>query len=190
VVEGVAVDVGDEGSVRPVPGPDRIVAAPDEAPGGARGATGRRDTAGFDEWYAVSFDGLVRLAYLLVGSPDVARDLTQDAMVRVLARWRSIDHPDHYARRAVVNACNSHHRRRAVMRRHPQPEPGSYELEASELTDALARLPHRQRAALVLRYWSDLPEAEIAAALGVTRNTVASLLRRGHERLRELIKDE
>ncbi|HEY4376095.1 MAG TPA: sigma-70 family RNA polymerase sigma factor, partial [Acidimicrobiales bacterium] len=112
---------------------------------------------------------------------------TQDAMVRVLRKWRTIDHPDHYARRAVVNACNSHHRRRALARRHPQPGPESYELEAQELSDALAQLPPRQRAALVLRYWGDLPEADIADAIGVKRSTVASLLRRAHAQLKETI---
>jgi len=143
---------------------------------------------GFDDWYSDNFEPLVRLAYLLVGSQDAARDLTQDAMVRVLRHWGSIDHPDQYGRRAVVNACNSHHRRRALVRRHPQTDPGSYELEARELTDALARLPHRQRAALVLRYWSDLTEADIASALGVKRSTVASLLRRAHAQLKEAIE--
>ena len=142
----------------------------------------------FDRWYAASFEQFVRLAYLLVGSTEIARDLTQDAMVRVLRRWSTIEDPDRYARRAVVNACNSHHRRRAVMRRHPEPDPGTYELGAGELTDALAQLPPRQRAVLVLRYWADLPEAEIAETLGTKRGTVASLLHRAHARLKETIE--
>jgi len=142
----------------------------------------------FDRWYADRFEQLVRLAYLLVGSSDVARDLTQDAMVRVLRKWRTIEDPDRYARRAVVNACNSHHRRRALIRRHPEPDPGTYELPARELTDALAQLTAKQRAVLVLRYWGDLPEAEIAEVLGMKRGTVASHLHRAHARLKETIE--
>ena len=141
----------------------------------------------FETWYAESFDRLVRLAYLLVGSTDVARDLTQDAMVKVLRRWSTVEDPDRYAHRAVVNACNSHHRRRAVARRHPSPRAEPTDLGARELTDALDRLPPRQRAAVVLRYWGDLTEDDIAAALGVKRGTVASLLHRAHAELAQVI---
>jgi RNA polymerase sigma-70 factor (sigma-E family) len=174
VFEGVAM----------VPEADEVAERPAESVPAVETGAG---TDGFELWYAENFERLVKLAYLLVGSQEAARDLTQDAMVRVLRKWRTIDHPDHYARRAVVNACNSHHRRRALARRHPQPGPESYELEAQELSDALAQLPPRQRAALVLRYWGDLPEADIADAIGVKRSTVASLLRRAHAQLKETI---
>jgi RNA polymerase sigma-70 factor (sigma-E family) len=183
----VIEEVGD--AVEPIGQVDAVepaLVAPPMA--GVDGVGDVGDVVGFDAWYGANVESLVRLAYLLVGSQDLARDLTQDAMVRVLRRWRTIEHPDHYARRAVVNACNSHHRRRAVARRHPEPDPASYELEARELTDALARLPYRQRAVVVLRYWGDLPEADIAEALGVKRATVASLLHRAHAQLKEVLE--
>jgi len=154
------------------------------------GATEHRATTtlDFDSWYAATFTKWLQLATLLVSDREIARDLTQDAMVRVLARWRTISEPDAYARRAVVNACHSHHRRMAVVRRQPTPDVATAELGARELTDALQRLPQRQRAAIVLRYWGDLTEDDIAAALGVRRGTVASLLHRAHARLQEVIE--
>ena len=66
--------------------------------------------------------------------------------------------------------------------------PGSTELGADEVVDALAKLPMRQRAALVLRYYEDLSEADIAEALGVRPGTVKSLLSRGLDQLREVIE--
>lgn len=155
---------------------------------GARDGTTTEPRASFDDWYASAFDDLVRLAYLIVGSRDIARDLTQDAMVGVFRHWDRIDRPDHYARRAVVNACRSHQRRAVVARRHqPGPMPPA-ELGAAELTDALAKLSERQRTAVLLRYWADLPESDIAEIIGVRRGSVASLLHRALAELRKVIE--
>jgi len=142
----------------------------------------------FDQWYAKRFLELVRLARLMVGSQEVALDLVQDALVGVLRRWEDIERPDHYARRAVTNACRSHHRRMNIARRHPTSAAESVGLGANELDDALARLTPRQRAVLVLRYWGDLPESEIADILGVRRGSVASLHHRALTELRKVIE--
>jgi RNA polymerase sigma factor (sigma-70 family) len=90
----------------------------------------------------------------------------------------------------VVNACHSHHRRLRVARRHEAgaPWPESESLRADELSDALDGLPHRQRAALVLRFYADLPDADIAAALRCRPSTVPSLIHRGLEQLRRVIE--
>lgn len=142
----------------------------------------------FIDLYRDGFAEMVRMATLLVGSEDTARDLVQDAFVRVHRKWDSIDAPRAYLRRSVVNACTSHHRRRFLERRHAPTETETSVLEPDELFDALEKLPARQRTALVLRYYSDLPEAEIAAAMGCRRGTVASLIHRGLASLREVIE--
>jgi RNA polymerase sigma-70 factor (sigma-E family) len=133
---------------------------------------------------------MVRLAALLTGSRETAQDLVQDAFVRLHGAWSRVREPRPYLRRAVVNACHSHHRRRRVERRHAaQAEPVAPALaEPDELADALAALPHRQRAAIVLRFYADLPDADIAAALGCRPGTVASLIHRGLEQLRRVIE--
>ena len=138
--------------------------------------------------YHEQFRPMVRLAYLLVGSTDDARDIVQDAFVGLHRRFDRVDEPVAYLRRSVVNGCRSHHRRLA-RRRSAVIARGDdrVELGARELLDALAALPHRQRAALVLRYDHDLSDAEIAALLGCRPGTVASLAHRGLARLREVI---
>ncbi len=141
----------------------------------------------FEEWYAIRFRELVQLARLMVGSQEIALDIVQETLVGVLRQWERIDQPDHYARRAVTNACRSHFRRVATRRRHPVVPAEPAELGANEIDDALARLTPRQRAVLVLRYWSDLPESEIADLLGIRRGSVASLHHRALADLRKAI---
>jgi len=132
---------------------------------------------------------MVRLAYLLVGSEAIAEELVQDSFARMHGRWDRVEYRRAYLRAAVVNACRSH-RRRAVLERtrRPSPAAGSTTAEPDELWDALARLPHRQRTALVLRFYEDLPEAEIASALGCRPGTVKSLLHRGLDELRKVVE--
>lgn len=133
---------------------------------------------------------MVRLAYLLVGSEEAARDVVQDVFVRVHRRVLRAEQPAAYLRRAVVNACASWHRRRAVeerfLARRRQPE--AVELQADELTDALAALPYRQRAALTLKFYEGFTEVEIAAALGCRPGTVGPLVSRGLATLRETVQ--
>jgi RNA polymerase sigma-70 factor (sigma-E family) len=145
-------------------------------------------TVTFGDFYADHYTKLVRLATLLSGSTDNAPDLVQDCFVRLHGRWASVREPLPYIRRSVVHACASHHRHIAVARRHPQPEPQPSELGADELEDALAALPARQRAAVVLRYYSDLPDADIARALGCREGTVRSLVSRALADLRKVIE--
>jgi len=132
---------------------------------------------------------MVRLAFLLTRSDEVARDLVQDAFVRVHLRWASVEHPAAYLRRAVLNGSRSWHRRRLVERRHAaSARVASADLGADELRDALARLPFRQRAAITLRFYEDLSEAEIAAALNCRPGSIGPSIHRGLEQLRKVIK--
>lgn len=146
------------------------------------------DPESFGEFYAGHFAELVRLAALLSGSVDYAPDLVQDCFVRLHGHWRSVREPLPYVRRSVVHACASHHRRLARARRQPLPEVRVSALDADELEDALARLPARQRAAVVLRYYGDLPDADIAAALRCRPGTVRSLIHRALTDLRRTIE--
>jgi RNA polymerase sigma-70 factor (sigma-E family) len=144
---------------------------------------------GFADLYRANHRALSQLAFLLTQSAEVADDLVQDVFARVLPIWRRLEEPVPYLRRSVVNAANSWHRRRRVERSRPAPAEGSTGLAADELFDVLARLPPRQRSAVVLRYYEDLSDAEVAAALGCRPGTVPSLVHRAFERLRIAMAD-
>ena len=139
--------------------------------------------------------GAVRLAYLLTGDRTVAEDITQDAFVRVsgrLAHLREGAAFDAYLRRAVVNLAKNHFRRRAVERAYlertrPEAATAGHEqplVERAATMAALARLPQRQRAAIVLRFYEDLSEETIAQILRCRNGTVRSLVTRGVQALR------
>ena len=152
-------------------------------------ATDDARPADLAELFAEEYLGMVRLATLLVDDQARAEELVQDAFVRVHRRWARIDNPGAYLRTAVVNACRSHLRRRRLARHRDPLLHADADRVASqdpdELTDALAALPYRRRAAIVLRYYADLPDAEIAAAIGVRPPTVRTLIHRGLADLRK-----
>ena len=140
------------------------------------------------ELYRQRYEPMVRLAYLLTGDHSVAEELVQDAFVNVHRNWHRAEHPPAYLRMAVVNGCRSWGRRRMLeLHRRPAP-PEAVGLQADELWDALAVLPARQRAAVVLRFYEDLPDAEIARLLGVREATVRTAIHRALARLREEIE--
>lgn len=143
----------------------------------------------FEDFYLANFSRLVSLALVLTGSKELSEDLVQDSFVRLHRHFSSVEAPDRYVRQIVVNACRSHFRRAG---RERAKRPLLYVLDGAtdasppgELADVLLTLPHRQRAAIVLRFYSDLGEAEIAELLGCRPGTVGSLIHRGLERLRK-----
>ncbi|MFN2543889.1 MAG: SigE family RNA polymerase sigma factor [Actinomycetota bacterium] len=149
------------------------------------------------ELYGRHAPDAARLAYLLTGDRALAEDLVQDAFVRMFGRFRDLRNPDAfgaYLRRTVVNLSRSHFRRvkveRAYVRRESgmPPGPGAEIGAREEMWQALLRLPERQRAAIVLRYYEDLSEAETADAMRCPAGTVKSLVSRGIERLRQEMK--
>src|SRR4051812_40672631 len=133
---------------------------------------------------------MVRLAVLLVGSREQAEEIVQDAFAQLFERWDRIDRPGAYLRTCVVNGCRRAHRRRRQDTRLAASElrPTAADLGADHLADALAALPPRRRAAVVLRYYDDRSESEIAEALGVRPGTVKSLLHRGLAELRQAVE--
>ncbi|HEV8063452.1 MAG TPA: SigE family RNA polymerase sigma factor [Acidimicrobiales bacterium] len=147
----------------------------------------------FEAFYVASYESLVRLAFVLTSSREVAEDLVQDSFVRLHHHFDTVEAPDRYIRRTVVNACRSHFRR-AGRERDKRPLlyviPGGGDAPGAtgELNDILLSLPYRQRAALVLRYYSDLSENEIGEILGCRPGTVGSLIHRGLERMRKAVE--
>ena len=141
------------------------------------------------ELYRREYRSMVRLAHLITGSNEVAEDLVQDSFVRLYHRWGKVDQPGAYLRMTVINRCRSWHRRRRLEReRSLRPVPESMASDPRELLDALARLPLRQRTALVLRFYVDLTEADVARALGCRPGTAKSLVHRGLRRLEGMIE--
>jgi RNA polymerase sigma-70 factor (sigma-E family) len=160
-----------------------------------------RQAAGgrLDELYRAHAPDALRLAYLLTGDLGLAEDLAQDAFVKVFGRFHDLRNRDAfwwYLRRTIVNLSRSHFRRRRVERAwlerqhvdeaQSDPDVG----ERDRLRAALQLLRPEQRAAIVLRYFEDLSEADTAQALGVAVGTVKSMVSRGMERLRKELEDD
>lgn len=142
----------------------------------------------FEGLYQSEYAAMVRMAALLVGAGGQAEEVVQDAFARVYERWSQLERPGAYLRTAVVNRARDILRRRQLaLRRPPDRRAEAYELHDG-LADALASLAPKRRAAVVLRYYADLPEAEIAAALGVRPGTVKSMLHRSLAQLREVVE--
>ncbi len=140
----------------------------------------------FAELFRASWPRLYRLAYAVSGDRAAAEDDLQNAFAKVYAQWgrvRRAEHPDAYVRRMVLNEVLGSRRHGFLKRERPHaevsasrsvasPEPGVVERDA--VWAAVRALPPRQRAVVVLRYYEDLSEADIADALGCSRGTVKS----------------
>jgi RNA polymerase sigma-70 factor (sigma-E family) len=156
-----------------------------------------------EELYQRHAGAAVRLAYLLLQDRSVAEDLVQDAFVRVAGRLVHLRDPgafDAYLRRTVVNLSHSYVRRkmleRAFLRREATAERDMARSPTSSFEDrellwrALGRLPERQRVAIVLRFYEDLPESKVAEILRCSPGTVKSRVSRGLEALRHEMRGE
>jgi RNA polymerase sigma-70 factor (sigma-E family) len=161
----------------------------------------RTERSRLAELYVRHGPGAVRLAYLLTGDAGLAEDLVQDAFVKLAGRFVDLRDPDAFAaylRSTVVNLARMHFRHRRVERAYVQrqermprahailPDVASHEA----MKRALLRLPERQRAAIVLRFYEDLSDAQIAETLGCRPGTVRSLVSRGVQALRGEGTDE
>ncbi|WP_421119557.1 RNA polymerase sigma factor [Aquihabitans daechungensis] len=135
---------------------------------------------------------LVRTAHLLVGDRGQAEELTQDAFVRIAPRVDEVDNPGGYLRTTLVNLCRDAGRR--SQRTKALPVPAARVAPAPPIPEsstavwaALQHLPERQRTAITLRYYLDLPDDEIADLLGVRPATVRSLVHRALATLKEAV---
>jgi RNA polymerase sigma-70 factor (sigma-E family) len=180
------------------------------SPGGPAVSTAHTaDVAG--EWdadeavtqlYTAHYRSLVRLSALMLHDSAVAEEVVQDAFVAMHGKWRRLRDPDKalaYLRQSVANGSRSVLRRRKVADRHlaRQSLPGTAAsaeygamsvFEYDEVLAALKLLPDRQRETLVLRYYSDLSEADIAATMGISRGAVKSHASRGMAALRTTLE--
>ena len=148
----------------------------------------------FTGFYRDAYPGAVRLAWLLTHDHAAAEDVVQEAFIRLRPRLDTVAHRTAYLRTAVVNGCRdrarSAGRADAGWRRLRVVTEVSTTDKPSELLDAVAVLPYKQRAVLVLRYWADLREEEIADIVGVRPATVRSITSRALERLRKELPDD
>jgi RNA polymerase sigma factor (sigma-70 family) len=151
---------------------------------------GAADDAGFQALYAAHYGNLVQLAYVTTGGRPAAEDLVQDVFVDLYRRIGDVAEPAAWLRRATINRCTSWVRRRMVEKRfasraHDGATAAALSPDAVAVRAALARLRPRHRAAVFLKYYLDLSEAEIAAALACRPGTVKSLLHRGLNVMKE-----
>lgn len=157
-----------------------------------------------EAWVAGRAPALLRYAYLLTGDPHAAQDLVQDALATVVGRWEQVaatDDPDRYVRRMIANGRVSAWRRfgrRVVVvpaveedAGRPGRDPADDVVRRDAVWQVCRALPPRQRAAVVLRYYEDLPDDEIARVLGCSAATVRSQVHRALATLRrELTREE
>jgi len=151
----------------------------------------------FADFVAAALPRLLRFGHMLTGNPAAAEDLVQTALARSWRAWRlrSIDDPQAYARKVMVNSYATWYRRareRETLAA-PAAEAVAAEDDVRQVDDrdamwrALLTLPARQRAVMVLRYYEELSEMEIAAVMGISPGTVKSQAARALRRLAEVL---
>jgi RNA polymerase sigma-70 factor (sigma-E family) len=200
--------------VRRVTGPFPVLAAPAPdvrrvtgpfpvlvSPGPSWAAAGPAADQAMVRLYRRNFTALVRLATLVVRDTATAEEVVQDAFINMHRGWHRLRDEDNalaYLRQAVVNRARSVLRHRVIVERNapkalpdlPSAEDGAISMfERSAVVAALRDLPGRQREALILRYYADLSEAEIAAAMGISKGSVKSHTARGMTALRAALKN-
>ena len=152
--------------------------------------------------YSTEYSSLVRMSVVLVGDVGTAEEVVQDSFIAIHVAWRrlrDIDKAVNYLRRSVVNRSRSVLRRRIVAERHapkhepdvPSAEQGAItQLERHAVVAALRSLPPRQREALVLRFYLDLSEEQVASAMHISLGAVKSHTARGKAALRSALEPE
>jgi RNA polymerase sigma-70 factor (sigma-E family) len=145
--------------------------------------------------FEAHYPGLCRLAYLILGDRPSAEEAVMDAFLRTFSAWgriRNAERSDAYLRRVVVNLCRTRSKRafgeQAVI---DQPAPQGRNVEgALDVWQAIGLLPDRQRLTVILRYYEDLPDAEISRLMGCSVGTVKSQLAKARATLAHLLKEE
>jgi RNA polymerase sigma-70 factor (sigma-E family) len=150
------------------------------------------DRAGYEEFVAARSSRLLRVAYLLTRDWSLAEDLLQTALMKAWFAWSRLDgEPEAYVRKIIATTFTSWRRRRWTGEVSHAEMPERAVCDRMDAVDdrfglwpALGRLPKRQRAVLVLRFFSDLTEAQTADALGVSVGTVKSQTSKALAKLR------
>jgi RNA polymerase sigma-70 factor (sigma-E family) len=149
----------------------------------------------FETFFRANVGAMVRLGGLITGSVAVGEEIAQEGFSSIYQRWSTLDQPVGYLRTIVVNRSRDYLRREDVARRSATKigPPRDHTEDVYPDTDrsifkALDRLNERQRTAVVLRYWSDLSEKEIAEVLSCRPGTVKSMLSRSLSELRKVVE--
>ncbi len=147
----------------------------------------------FEDFYGSQWSEIYRPLAITLRNPDLAREATDEAMVRAYQRWRTVcrkDNPVGWTYRVALNwAISQLRRRRKLIHTHASDNPGWDPIPVDPaISKALAELPTNQRAVVVRRYLYDETQSEIADALGVPIGTVRSRLSRALTRLREEVQ--
>jgi len=163
-------------------------------------AAGSLSSSRLAELYERHIGRSVALASLVGGDPNAAEDVAHEAFIRTAGRLSGLRDPsafDAYLRRTVINLCRARARRAAIERRYlgwfvqrEAEEPATSAEDRDVLWGALRELPHRQRAAVVLRYYEDLSEEQAGEALRCSARAVNALVSRAMAALRERIEEE
>jgi len=184
----VATDTPPDVEDLPIAATERSMRPTNRDTGPSAPPTGPRVYEGIEICYERLYPRLVRLAFLLVDTQEQAEEAVQDAFAKAYSKWDRVLEPDAYMHTAVVNTCRAVQRRRALVRRTPDPRPtnarGADEV-ADHVADVVRRLPLTLRQVVVLRYYLQLSEPEIARTLGIALGTVKSSLHRARARLKE-----
>jgi RNA polymerase sigma factor (sigma-70 family) len=150
------------------------------------------DRSAFEQFFKSNIGPIVRLGRLITGSAAVGEEIAQDAFAAAYREWSTLREPGAFVRAAVVNRSRSHLRRQDVAHRNAERRPSgevfttdTYDDEV--LRSALAGLNERQRTAVVLKFWADLSENEIARVLDCRPGTVKSMLSRAITELRKVV---
>lgn len=151
----------------------------------------------FTEFVHASWASLYRTAYLMLGDRAEAEDLVQTSLAKTYASWskvRAVEAAPAFARTVLINTAASWFRRKSWRNERPTetlPEVAVHHdpSDRPALVDALAQLPSRQRAVVVLRYYEDLSVAQVASALGISDGTVKSQTSDALAKLRVLLGD-
>ena len=152
----------------------------------------RRPLDDLEALYREHYEPAVRLAHVLTGNRARSEELAQDAFVRLAPKIGALDSPPAYLRTVLVNLCRDDGRRAARAKDHPippervTPEP-PVPTTSTAVWQALQALPERQRVAVTLRFYLDLPDDEIAEVLGSRPGTVRSLVHRALATLKEAV---
>lgn len=147
----------------------------------------------FESWYLREHPKVIAALTWVSGDPDVAAEATDEAFVRALGDWGRVEKmssPGGWVYRVALNVVRRRMRRAAFERRKLEPPPAVAKEVDREIWAVVQQLPERQRVAVVLRYLLDLSEQDVAAAMGVSRGTVASALAAARRRLATWLTEE
>ena len=184
IVEATAREVVTR-PVRAGSGNDRSRAHPGERPQPTSFGDAESSVDDLAAVYRRLYPSLVRTAFLLVDTREQAEEVVQEAFAKAFPKWDRLRTPDAYVRTCVLNGCRRMQRRRGLARRLVVPPIDEVRSEHNHIADAVRALPSPQREVVVLRYYLQATDAEIAATLKIALGTVKSSLHRARATLRE-----